>query len=486
MKHLGIRALARRARGLAWAAPLVLSAAACDTDVLDPSAVPTEAVNDAGSLPGLRAGALANFKTAYSGTGDGTEGIILLSGLRADEWRNADTFEGRQEVDRGTIQINNSENENVFRAMQQARLSAELAASRFLQFEGAPAQLAEMHSLAGFTYVMFAENYCSGIPFSSFDVITAAVTEGTALPTAEVYARAVARFDSALLARPAYQLALVGKARALLDAGQYAAAAALVTPTAVPTTFVYNVEHSENDESQNNGVYFLNNINRRWSVASAEGGNGIEFRPTRTVGATTVEAPDPRVPYSRLRTAAGTARNGLDARTPLFQQFKYAERSADIPLATGIEARLIEAEAALKANDRVTWLAKHNELRATRSLYRCPAVATPGYACPDTGFLLAPLPATLIAAPAAQAENVHFTERAFWLWSTAHRLGDMRRLVRPVAQGGYGRPYATVYPQGPYPKGGAPYGNAASFPIPVDERNNTNFANYEGCDVTVP
>jgi hypothetical protein len=55
-----------------------------------------------------------------------------------------------------------------------------------------------------------------------------------------------------------------------------------------------------------------------------------------------------------------------------------------------------------------------------------------------------------------------------------------------VAQGGYGRPYNTVYPTGPYPKGGAPYGTAASLPIPVDEKNNINFVDYEGCDVTVP
>ena len=481
MKHSNIRARARRARGLLWVAPLLLTAA-CETDVVDPSAVPSTVVNDSASIPGLRAGAIATFKTAYSGTGGNTEGIILLAGLRADEWRNADTFEGRQQVDRGTIPIDNVENQSVFRALQQARRAAELATSRFIQFTGPAAQLSELHSLAGFTYVMLSENYCSGIPFSEVDPITAVLTPGTALSSAEVYARAIAKFDSALVASPGSPIALVGKARALMDLGRYADAAALVLPAAVPTTFAYNVEHSENSPSQNNGVYFLNNINRRWSMASGEGINGIVFRPV--VG--TAEASDPRAPYTRLRFADGRARNGLDARTPLFAQYKYPERRADIPLATGIEARLIEAEAALKAGDRATWLAKHNDLRATRSLYRCPTVATPRYVCPDTGFLLAPLPATLLAATAAEVENTHFRERAFWLWSTAHRLADMRRLVRPVAQGGYGRAFNSVYPTGPYPKGGAPYGNAASLPIPVDEKNNINFTDYQGCDVTVP
>ena len=478
------RRLARRARGVALCAPLAALAGACDLDVIDPAVVPTEQVNSATALPGLRAGAIANFKAAYSGTGGNQEGIILLGGMRADEWRNADTFEGRQQVDRGTIPINNLENQSVFRLLQQARISAELAASKYVEFDGSAGQRAEVSSLAGFTYVFLAEHYCSGIPFSNFDPVTAEITPGTALTTAETYARAIAKFDTALTAQATSNLARVGRGRALLDVGRYADAAAQVA--AVPTAFSYDIEHSENSTEQNNGVYFLNNINRRWSMASGEGVNGIVFRPTRASGSTTVEAPDPRAPYSRLRNASGGARNGLDAVTALFAQYKYPARNAPIPLATGIEARLIEAEAALKAGDRATWLAKHNELRGTRSLYRCPSVATPGYVCPDTGFLLAPLPATLLAATAAEVENTHFRERAFWLFSTAHRLGDMRRLVRPVAAGGYGRPFNTVYPTGPYPKGGAPYGNAASLPIPVDEKNNINFADYEGCDVTVP
>jgi starch-binding outer membrane protein, SusD/RagB family len=78
---------------------------------------------------------------------------------------------------------------------------------------------------------------------------------------------------------------------------------------------------------------------------------------------------------------------------------------------------------------------------------------------------------------AGGAVNLLFNERARWLWLTAHRLGDLRRLVRPVASGGYGRADAAVWPTGAYFKGGT-YGTDENFPLPVTEQNNPNF---RGC-----
>jgi starch-binding outer membrane protein, SusD/RagB family len=65
-----------------------------------------------------------------------------------------------------------------------------------------------------------------------------------------------------------------------------------------------------------------------------------------------------------------------------------------------------------------------------------------------------------------------FSERAFWMFATGHRLGDMRRLVRPAPLG-YGRPVETVFPSGGYLKGGS-YGEDVNLPIPVEEENNPN------------
>jgi hypothetical protein len=55
---------------------------------------------------------------------------------------------------------------------------------------------------------------------------------------------------------------------------------------------------------------------------------------------------------------------------------------------------------------------------------------------------------------------------------TAHRLGDMRRLVCQ-----YGRAQNTVFPTGRDHKGGE-YGSDVNFAVSSDERNNPKFT---GC-----
>ncbi len=52
-----------------------------------------------------------------------------------------------------------------------------------------------------------------------------------------------------------------------------------------------------------------------------------------------------------------------------------------------------------------------------------------------------------------------FAERAFWLFATGHRLGDMRRLIRQ-----YGRDPETVFPTGDWFKGGLTYGTDVNLP----------------------
>jgi hypothetical protein len=66
-----------------------------------------------------------------------------------------------------------------------------------------------------------------------------------------------------------------------------------------------------------------------------------------------------------------------------------------------------------------------------------------------------------------------FTERAYWLFLTGHRQGDLRRLVR-----NYGRPQDTVYPSGSYFGGQGSYGSDVNLPIPANEQTNPLF---HGC-----
>jgi hypothetical protein len=77
-------------------------------------------------------------------------------------------------------------------------------------------------------------------------------------------------------------------------------------------------------------------------------------------------------------------------------------------------------------------------------------------------------PLALQATPAAQQDQL-FKERAYWMYLTSHRLGDLRRLVRQ-----YLRPVNTVFPNGPYFKGGL-YGTNVNVPVPFQEQNNPSY-----------
>jgi starch-binding outer membrane protein, SusD/RagB family len=120
-----------------------------------------------------------------------------------------------------------------------------------------------------------------------------------------------------------------------------------------------------------------------------------------------------------------------------------------VVVADGIEARLIEAEALLQTPDLPGMTTILNDLRDAQGL-------------------------DPLAVPGSQAEGVDllFSERAFWMLATGHRLGDMRRLIRQ-----YGRTAETVFPSGTYIKGGS-YGGDLNMPIPQEEGNNPNAA---GC-----
>lgn len=442
-------------------------------DVTDPDIVPPGNLNDPSALPTIRAGAIGDFAFAYSGSGavgsGGNEGQIMTSGLLGDEWINSETFPDRIQVDARNVDFNGATMQTIFRNLSRARRAAEFATAKYRQLSPDTTRengFSEVLALTGYTYILFAENYCSGVPFSTANP-DGTIIYGDPLTSTQMYDTAIARFNAAVAAAdtlPAgatrnllHNLASVGMARALLDEAQYAAAAAAVA--GVPTGFVYTVTHSENTARQNDGIFVANVINERYAVANQEGGNGI---PWRSVA-------DPRTPFQR--TPASDV--GFDNATPQYDNLRYGDlttgRKAPVTLATGAEARLIEAEAALQAGDTVTWQALHDALRAAPPSYFQAPIGT--FTAGGQAVTIPPLPPlTITGLTADQVVDLHFTERARWLWLTSHRLGDMRRLVRQ-----YGRAINTVFPTGPYFKQNFTYGNDVNFPVPVDELNNPKF-----------
>jgi hypothetical protein len=156
--------------------------------------------------------------------------------------------------------------------------------------------------------------------------------------------------------------------------------------------------------------------------------------------------------------------------TPQWMQLKYSKRDTLAIIADGVEARLIEAEAAYRGGSYANALTILNALRSNAALFRLR-----GYL--DANQQPLSLPALLPAATAVDQENQIFKERAYWLYLTSHRLGDLRRLVRH-----YGRGAESVFPTGAYHKPGT-YGTDVNSPIPQAEDNNPNFVR-SACVVT--
>jgi hypothetical protein len=453
--------------GLASLAPL--SGCNDPLHVSIPDIVQPGQLGDSASLATVKAGVLGDFSIAYTGDhpdgSGGTEGVIMYGGLLGDEWINSETFPTRIEVDARTIQVTNADVDLWFRRMHQARNSAEKAAAQYTQFAPTDPGHAEVLNLAGMTYLFFAETWCSGVPVSHLNA-DGSITYGTPQTTHQMLDTAIARFNAALATTTDADMiafATLEKARALLDSGGFAAAGALAS--GVLTTFSYVQEHSENTDRENNGVFNGNFPDQRYAVADSEGVNGFPFRSVA----------DPRT------TWIDPGITGFDNSTELWTQQRYGSRKTTITVATGVEARLIQAEAALQAGDTLAggqFLAQLNDPRTNTASrpYFDPSPFNP--ADPTTAPVghLDSLTVSNITA-AGGAVNLLFAERARWLWLTAHRLGDMRRLVRPLAQGGYGRAANSVFPTGPYFKVNfANYGIDVNFPIPITEKQNPNFS----------
>jgi hypothetical protein len=455
-----------RRAGLAALMALAMSlTAGCSTDevlsVEDPDVVRPEALDDPANLPVFLSSAYAEVMAGYDG--GVYEGIINFSGLLSDEFIQTESFPTRFEVDTRNMLVGNSSLVNIFRELSRGRASAERAARKYVELEQ-PAAIgrAESLMLAGFAYILFGENYCSGVPFSTLND-DQTIVYGAPQTTQQTFETAIAKFDTAITVASAISstkatavvnAARVGRGRALLNLARFADASTAVA--SVPADFKFELQHSDNSARQNNGVWALSINGGRWGVAEKEGMNGLPFRT----------ASDIRV-ASRPRSSNNG--NGFDG-GPMFEALKYPARTTPVILADGVEAQLIKAETQLRASDATGFLATLNALRSNAAVLAARGYAAPFAALADPGT-------------AAGRQDLLFRERAYWLFLTAHRVGDMRRLVRQ-----YGRGAEAVFPTGAYSSNGRTsiYGTDTSFPIPVEEQNNPEAPqntppNLKGC-----
>jgi hypothetical protein len=442
-----------RCRSFAVSSLIIASFTGCSLDralkVTDVDVATPESVNSAAGLDVLYAGGRADFQNAVTGT----DAAVTMPGLLTDELRDIDTFPTRIEVDQRQTQVRNGTVQTWYRNMHQARASLERATEGFHKYSPTDSRLAELHALQALTYVLFGEDFCNGVAFSTFTNGTP--NYGKPNTAAETFQLAVAQADSALSSAKAgsaeQNLAKVVRGRALLDLGRDADAATAVQ--GVPVEFQYFVYNSENSSRENNGVYVnVGPVSKRFGVADVDGVNGLAFR-TRGMD-TTKNTGDPRVRWYKSGT-------GQDGQSIAYYQVKYPSRSAGVVVADGIEAALIAAEHEQKSNDPA-WLDTLNTLRANTTLLNRPPYTYPGMAAPSA------LPALNDPGTTSGQVDLLFSERAFWMYLTGHRLGDLRRLINQ-----YGRGAETVFPSGTYQgAAGGSMGSDLNFPIPIDEQNN--------------
>jgi hypothetical protein len=420
-------------------------------NITDPAVTHTPA----GAMNAYR-GALTELSTAFAGFADAgsvhSASVVMTTGLLSDELQSGEALGsprgtvpliGSVFVDSRTLPENTdpvtepaSTYQTTYNELQKARGQANEAAGLLAAYVPASARTLTGHleTMQGFAELMLADVFCSGIPLSTVDY-NGDYTLQSGSSTQEVYEHAITLFDSAIVAAAdsarVVNLARVGKGRALLDLGRFAEAAQAVAD--VPDGFQYLETYSAIDQTTSgDGTNFVSSVpGYTWtgSVSDREGGHGLDF----------ITSGDPRVGAT---PTGGTNPYGFTIELPT----KYAP-SGDTPvvLADWIEARLIQAEAQLQAGEIPAWLGTLNHLRETAIN---PAIAD-----------------TTDPVDADARVNLHFRERAFWLFLTGHRLGDLRRLVRQ-----YGRNANAVFPTGPYSGANGSYGSDVNAPIPAAER----------------
>lgn len=272
---------------------------------------------------------------------------------------------------------------------------------------------------------------------------SAAINIGPELSKTELWNEAKSRFDVAVTAATAAgdnttrNLALVGRARTLLNLGQVAAAgadAALVT-----AGFVVNASALATGTNRQQNLVFVHTQVSNFSSVDPS-----------FVGLTFGGVADPRVSV----TVTSPPVIGSDGNTVMRRVNKYASRGAPIPIARYNEARLILAEADVAAGDLQGAVDIINALHTAAGL--------PAY--DGTGQTAAQVLAQVIE------------ERRRELFLEGQRLGDMNRyrLPRLPADGT------------PFPNGGV-FGSAAcpgadaqgypfGFLLPdIERQNNPNI-----------
>lgn len=458
-----------------------LGATACDNNSLlqatDPDLIAPSDLDSPEGANALRIGAMQRFRLATGGDNtNGQESTWLTGGLLADEWATTSTFVQNDELDERRIKLDNATVTYDFRKLERVRTAVDQALPSMYKWRPTETvNIAELYLARGFAEMQLGSDFCNGIPLSDAASATSPtdIKFGTPLTVVQVFNQAITTLDSGYkLLAPADTASDVGraikvmKARALLgvDAKANAAAAAALM-SGIPTTWKYQTTYAASSGS--NALWGQPNSSRRYNVGDSIEGNAHNILVANNIPF--FSSKDPRVPSKYTISTKGDTTKSQDGLIFSRTTSLWAQESP-VDVANGIDARLIEAEAAFLAGNYGTattgTLAILNALRASTQVLTNQVTYTAGA-----------LPA--LTDPGTDSARVSqlFREKAFWTFSRGERLGDLRRLIRQ-------QPYNTWYnasntfPSGTHYRGGT-YGPDVNLPVPKDEENNN--PNFHGC-----
>jgi hypothetical protein len=351
-------------------AVVAVCVAACDLTVTNPGRITEDALNEPTTVTRnvIVNGLIGDVEEALSA-------LVLHTGLASDELNFAGTRSWLDFFSRGDIRP--SDTNETWEPAATAAWTTVNGIERLASLQATPDQLATANLYAGFIHRMMGDAFC-----------TATFDGGPELENVEYYRRALNYFQAAAAGSGQIRLAaLAGQAQTHLILADYAAAASAAGQ--VPDNFLWVAHYTDNDESL------------IWSETHNQTQVTVFATPIADLG----ENGDPRTPWVDAK------RLGAGGSVPFYRQEKYRLRTDDIPLAKGLEMRLIEAEALIRAGNVQAGMDRINYVRGK--------------------FGLAPQTASTATAAMAALDF----ERLVTLWLEARRLKDNDRLDNPYLEG---------------------------------------------------
>lgn len=359
----------------------------CSSDlftVTNPGRTLDSDLNDPSMVPALVAGMAYDFSAGY-------DNDAVAVGLLSDELAGTGNYEPTALEATGVARRQDF-NFN-YESMQQARWDAETGIERMkkikgYQFDG-NALTAEAYLQAGMSNRVLGELFCQ-----------VTYNDSAAEPRTVAFQRALPYYQAALTQAQAAgdqddeYAALGGLAQTYFDLGD--GANAVKYSVQVPTDYLQTAYYSTASSDENNQL---------WSYSFQR--NEISVYNTYAAVAN-----DPRAPWTDCRLGGCVAELSADGSSPQFRQDKYNQADSPIPVMSGAEMRLIEAEVDYQNGQLTDAVAQVNEERA---FYGLPAAT---------------------ATTATEVFQLIDHERFLVLWLSGRRLFDLDRWNDPFLNGG--------------------------------------------------